>query len=295
MAWRLSPTSSYSTRRSPCSDPPLPKHVQHLLPGRNEPLAFGVARLRRRAAEGQLRVEVAADGPRQVPPVVHAPIRRHVHDPQVLVAKVLVDPGRRHERTGIPARVRAGRRRAHQGSRLRDGGRHRGWMVRHRRAAPRRTPVPPEATREMLPLMRNDRGRPSRASAGARSSNSMISSVPRIGSGSSSWRADDGDDHRTARGAGRCRTERRSTAERRARPAVSRSSLQLPAAPPAGSDRRSARSACARIATERRARAMIASARRVGQRARSHRAARFGIAVTDRDRPSQRLNRSFAR
>ena len=139
------------------SDAPLPKHVHDLLPGRDEPLAFGVARLRRRAAKGQLRVEVAADGPRQVPPVVHAPIRRHVHDPEVLVVKVLVDPGHRHERTRIPARVRPGRRRAHQGARPRGGGRHGGWMVRHGLVRPRRTTVPPDATCEMLPLMRNGR------------------------------------------------------------------------------------------------------------------------------------------
>ena len=70
------------------ADAPPAQDGLGLLGGRDQPLALGVARLGRGAAQGHLPMEVAVDGAWDVALVVDAPVRGDMDDPQIGVVEV---------------------------------------------------------------------------------------------------------------------------------------------------------------------------------------------------------------
>ena len=74
------------------ADAPTPQDVGDLVGAGDQPLAFGVAGLGRGPAQGDLSMEVAVNGARDVASVENATVRRDVDDPQVGVVQVIGQP-----------------------------------------------------------------------------------------------------------------------------------------------------------------------------------------------------------
>ena len=80
---------------------PPPQQSRDLVGRWHEPFPLDIACLGRRAPEGQLLVQVAVCGARDVSLVVDPPIGRDVDEPEIRVGDVLGEPGSGHGRPGI--------------------------------------------------------------------------------------------------------------------------------------------------------------------------------------------------